>query len=246
MARRPQPASRHRIRQQDLAHVRRKPVIHFEGIPGYFERHPAVGTDRLQEPVPARPGVGEPGMLFSLLVRQPLANMDVPGVQVKPQIPWHRRLLSPGGFGAQDGRGAACLHTLVRAHGAGPGPMWAVRRRGRPNRQASSTAHVKARRTLLPALRCRLRPRIRSRLGQGSTELLAARLDSIMPTDKFGLDHPSNAEEEPNTVAMDKVALLDVLRKAGVAGDVDFLRASLQALAQALVDLEASERIGAA
>jgi len=47
-------------------------------------------------------------------------------------------------------------------------------------------------------------------------------------------------------VAMDKVALLDVLRKAGMAGDVDFLRASLQALAQALVDLEASERIGAA
>ena len=47
-------------------------------------------------------------------------------------------------------------------------------------------------------------------------------------------------------MAMDKVALLDVLRKAGMAGDVDFLRASLQALAQALVDLEASERIGAA
>ena len=38
-------------------------------------------------------------------------------------------------------------------------------------------AHVKARRTLLPALRCRLRPRTRSRLGQGSTELLAAWLD---------------------------------------------------------------------
>ncbi len=46
-------------------------------------------------------------------------------------------------------------------------------------------------------------------------------------------------------MAMDKVALLDVLRKAGVAGDVDFLRVSLQALAQALIDLEASERIGA-
>src|SRR5690606_36736529 len=35
----------------------------------------------------------------------------------------------------------------------------------------------KTRRTLLPALRCRLRPRTRSRLGQGSTELLAAWLD---------------------------------------------------------------------
>src|SRR5690606_35379637 len=46
-----------------------------------------------------------------------------------------------------------------------------------PNTTTSSTAHVKTRRTLLPALRCRLRPRTRSRLGQGSTELLAAWLD---------------------------------------------------------------------
>src|SRR5690606_9330320 len=65
------------------------------------------------------------------------------------------------------------------------------------------------------------------------------------PRGSWRLDTASNAEEEPNAVAMDKVALLDVLRKAGMAGDVDFLRASLQALAQALIDLEASERIGA-
>lgn len=43
--------------------------------------------------------------------------------------------------------------------------------------------------------------------------------------------HP-NAEEEPDTLAMDKVALLDLLHKGWNSGDMDFPRASLQALAQ--------------
>src|SRR5690554_3071743 len=36
------------------------------------------------------------------------------------------------------------------------------------------------------------------------------------PRGSWRLDTPSNAEEEPNTVAMDTVALLDVLRTAGI------------------------------
>lgn len=46
-------------------------------------------------------------------------------------------------------------------------------------------------------------------------------------------------------VAIDRVSLLDLLRKAGMDGDVDFLRESVEVLAQAVIELEASERIGA-
>lgn len=46
-------------------------------------------------------------------------------------------------------------------------------------------------------------------------------------------------------VAMDSVSLLGLLRKAGVEGDVDFLRESVEALSQAVIELEAAERIGA-
>jgi len=46
-------------------------------------------------------------------------------------------------------------------------------------------------------------------------------------------------------VAIDRVSLLDLLRKAGMDGDMDFLRESVEVLAQAVIELEASERIGA-
>jgi len=46
-------------------------------------------------------------------------------------------------------------------------------------------------------------------------------------------------------VTIDRVSLLDLLRKAGMDGDVDFPRESVKVLAQAVIELEASERIGA-
>jgi len=46
-------------------------------------------------------------------------------------------------------------------------------------------------------------------------------------------------------VAIDRVSLLDLPGKAGMDGDVDFLRKSIEVLAQAVIELEASERIGA-
>ena len=46
-------------------------------------------------------------------------------------------------------------------------------------------------------------------------------------------------------VAIDRVSLLELLRKAGVDGDVDFLRESVEVLAQAVVELEATQKIGA-
>lgn len=46
-------------------------------------------------------------------------------------------------------------------------------------------------------------------------------------------------------VAINRVSLLELLRKAGVDGDVDFLREGVEALAQAVIELEASERVGA-
>jgi transposase-like protein len=48
-----------------------------------------------------------------------------------------------------------------------------------------------------------------------------------------------------DVVAIDRVSLLDLLRKAGMDGDVDFLRESVEVLAQAVIELEASERVGA-
>lgn len=41
------------------------------------------------------------------------------------------------------------------------------------------------------------------------------------------------------------VSLLDVIRKAGLSGDVDFLKAACEILMQALIEMEASEKIGA-
>jgi hypothetical protein len=46
-------------------------------------------------------------------------------------------------------------------------------------------------------------------------------------------------------VAIDRVSLLELLRKAGMDGDVDFLRESVEMLAQAVIELEVGERIGA-
>lgn len=46
-------------------------------------------------------------------------------------------------------------------------------------------------------------------------------------------------------VAIDRVSLLDLLRKAGMEGDMDFLREGVEVLAQAVIELEAGERIGA-
>ena len=46
-------------------------------------------------------------------------------------------------------------------------------------------------------------------------------------------------------MANDSFSLLDWLRKIGMDKDVDFLRHSAQMLAQALIDLEATHKIGA-
>jgi len=46
-------------------------------------------------------------------------------------------------------------------------------------------------------------------------------------------------------VAIDRVSLLDLLRKAGMDGDVGVLRESVEVLAQAVIELEAIEKIGA-
>jgi putative transposase len=46
-------------------------------------------------------------------------------------------------------------------------------------------------------------------------------------------------------MAQEKDTLLGVLRKAGLGGDVDFLRQGLQALMEALMELEVEERVGA-
>jgi len=54
----------------------------------------------------------------------------------------------------------------------------------------------------------------------------------------------NNAKEEPTwwpLIAID----IDLPGKAGMDGDVDFLRESVEVLAQAVIELEASERIGA-
>lgn len=42
-----------------------------------------------------------------------------------------------------------------------------------------------------------------------------------------------------------KMAFLKLLRKAGMEGDIDFLREGVRVLAQALIDLEAAEKVGA-
>jgi len=47
-------------------------------------------------------------------------------------------------------------------------------------------------------------------------------------------------------VAKDRIALLDVLRKAGLEGDIDFLKQAAQMVAQVLIEHEASAVIGAA
>lgn len=47
-------------------------------------------------------------------------------------------------------------------------------------------------------------------------------------------------------MANDSFSLLDALRKSGMDKDADFLRQSVQALSQALIEAEATERIGAA
>ena len=46
-------------------------------------------------------------------------------------------------------------------------------------------------------------------------------------------------------MAQEKDTLLGVLRQAGLEGDVDFLRQGLQALMEALMELEVEERVGA-
>ena len=46
-------------------------------------------------------------------------------------------------------------------------------------------------------------------------------------------------------VAKDRMALLELLRKAGVEGDVDFLKEGLELLVQGLMELEVAQQIGA-
>ncbi len=46
-------------------------------------------------------------------------------------------------------------------------------------------------------------------------------------------------------MANDSFSLLDALRKSGMDKDADFLRQSVQALSQAIIEIEASEKIGA-
>jgi len=45
--------------------------------------------------------------------------------------------------------------------------------------------------------------------------------------------------------SIDKFTLLDLIRKVGMEGDVDFLREGLKVLAEALMDAEVSQHIGA-
>ena len=46
-------------------------------------------------------------------------------------------------------------------------------------------------------------------------------------------------------MARDSIDLLELLRKRGVDGDVDFLREALRVLTDALMDAEVTARIGA-
>jgi len=46
-------------------------------------------------------------------------------------------------------------------------------------------------------------------------------------------------------MAKDRMALLDLLRKSGMEKDVDFLREGVKVLAEALMELEVSEKTGA-
>ena len=46
-------------------------------------------------------------------------------------------------------------------------------------------------------------------------------------------------------MAKDRIALLDVLRKAGLEGDVDFLKQAAQVVAQILIEHEAEVEVGA-
>jgi transposase-like protein len=41
------------------------------------------------------------------------------------------------------------------------------------------------------------------------------------------------------------LSLLEAIRKAGIEGDVDFLKEAVQMVAQALIEMEAAEKIGA-
>ncbi|CAM3748899.1 Mutator family transposase [Alicyclobacillus pomorum] len=45
--------------------------------------------------------------------------------------------------------------------------------------------------------------------------------------------------------SMDKIALLELIRKIGLDGDVDFLREGLKVLTQAIMEAEVSELVGA-
>ena len=45
--------------------------------------------------------------------------------------------------------------------------------------------------------------------------------------------------------SMDKIALLELIRKIGLDGDVDFLREGLKVLTQAIMEAEVSEWVGA-
>jgi transposase-like protein len=47
------------------------------------------------------------------------------------------------------------------------------------------------------------------------------------------------------TVAKDRIALLDALRKAGLDGDVDFLKQAAQVVTQILIEHEANAVVGA-
>lgn len=46
-------------------------------------------------------------------------------------------------------------------------------------------------------------------------------------------------------MAKDRMALLDLMRKSGADGDVDFLREGVKVMAEAIMDLEVSEKVGA-
>src|SRR5690606_1026832 len=110
--------------------MRRKPIVHFERIPGDLKGHPVVGAEPLEETRPSVRGVGEPGMLLFLGFRSPLAYVHVLGVQVKPPIPWHRpSLLRPSSAGAAKWD-SVHAYTCPGSRAHTPRPMWAVRRRG--------------------------------------------------------------------------------------------------------------------
>ena len=55
----------------------------------------------------------------------------------------------------------------------------------------------------------------------------------------------TEARERRTTVVKERMDLLELLRKGGMDGDVDFLREALRVLVEGIMDAEVSSRIGA-